>query len=964
MQSHPQLDRLDSRHAQIMVTEMDQFVGLLDREGRMVEVNQTALDAVGAKRADVIGTYFWDTPWWNVNAETIQLLKDSIKRAAQGELVRCDVQNFVNGPGGLEVVDLDFSLKPVRGESGEVLYLLPEGRNITAKKAAEAELLRLNDKLRELDAMRTSFFANVSHELRTPLALILGAVRRMIASRIIPEQASAALGVVERNASLLIKHVNDLLDIAKLDAGKLALAPESFDLARLTRRVAGMFVVLAEDAEITLSIDVPDALPVHADPDKLQRVLLNLLGNAFKFTPKGGTIRVAIVREPATVAIHVADSGPGIPAGRRVAIFERFRQDSSGDNRMFGGTGLGLAIAKEFAELHGGTLAAGSAEPEGGALFTLSLPANVLGATAAESAAESLVMDETARATLSELNAERRGRERRERGALQERPLAIGAGPGAPVILLVEDNDEMNQFIAEALAPEYQVIQAYDGHEGLALAMRADPDLIITDVMMPRRSGDELLRDLRADKSLDHVPVIVLTAKADESLRVRLLENGAQDFLNKPFAVPELKARVRVHLDLKVARDALRAEVTGKDDSIASMARELAARSRTLAATADELKVAARAKDQFLMTLSHELRTPLTAIYGWTQLLRNEPFDQSSMDTALETIDRSARTQLRLVSDLLDMSSLVSGKMRLDLRPLDLRRAVTGSLTMMEPTIAAAGLTVSVDLGPFPAHVDGDLERLNQIVSNLLTNAVKFTPRGGSIAITLACIGAEVTMAVTDTGRGIDAVAIPRLFERFWQADSSTTRTEGGLGIGLALVRHLTELHGGHVEAASPGRGHGATFTVTLPRLGATLATAGPTLQGPLKESPTGPILAGRNVLLVEDDDDTRSYLAVVLQNAGANVVMAKSAAEAYDHYQRERPDLLISDIGLPGDDGLALLTKIRADDTAQRLPSLAMSAYVRDADRDSILKGGFDRFLAKPASPAEILGAVQGLLA
>jgi signal transduction histidine kinase/CheY-like chemotaxis protein len=380
-------------------------------------------------------------------------------------------------------------------------------------EAAHAELEDLYAHLKTLDEQKTQFFANVSHELRTPLALILGPTEMLLADGGLGPEQRRGLEGIERNARMLLRHVNDLLDVAKLDAAHMEPRYAAVDLVRLVRLSAAHFDGLARERQIALAVETPATLPADLDAEKLQRVLLNLLSNAFKFTPDGGQVACRLEADAAQARIVVEDSGPGVPPDLREVIFERFRQGEAGPTRRFGGTGLGLAIAREFVALHGGTLVVADA-PGGGARFTVELPlAAPPGVAVAAAPAESA--PDAAAALLAEL-----------------RPYALppsGAAPdGRPLVLVVEDNAEMARLVADTLAPEYRVVTAADGQEGMERTLALRPDLVLTDVMMPRLSGDQLVRTARGYPELDGMPIVVLTARADDALRVSLLQAGAQ----------------------------------------------------------------------------------------------------------------------------------------------------------------------------------------------------------------------------------------------------------------------------------------------------------------------------------------------------------------------------------------------------------------------------------------------------
>jgi len=370
---------------------------------------------------------------------------------------------------------------------------------------------------------------------------------------------------------------------------------------------------------------------------------------------------------------------------------------------------------------------------------------------------------------------------------------------------------------------------------------------------------------------------------------------------------------------------------------------------------------ASRTKDEFLAMLSHELRTPLTAMLGWVSMLRGGRLEPAAAARGLEAVERNARLQLRLIEDLLDVSRIITGKFQLDPRPVDPGPVVEAAFEAVRPAAEAKGIRVEIALDRSAGPVWGDPARLQQVVWNLLSNAVKFTPRHGAVDVRLAREGAEVAIVVADTGIGIATDVLPHVFERFRQADSSTTRRHGGLGLGLAIVRHIVDAHGGTVEAASPGEGKGAVFTVRLPLITPALVEPG---DGGGAEPDAREDLAGVRVLVVDDDVDTLELVRVVLTAAGAEVRTALDAAGALAALREWRPDVLLADIGLPGEDGYALIHRVRALDAREggRVPAGALTAYARASDRQRALASGFHAYLAKPVEPAALRRATAQL--
>ena len=378
-----------------------------------------------------------------------------------------------------------------------------------------------------------------------------------------------------------------------------------------------------------------------------------------------------------------------------------------------------------------------------------------------------------------------------------------------------------------------------------------------------------------------------------------------------------------------------------------------------------ESEAASYVKDEFLMTVSHELRTPLTAIYGWSRLLASGQVRGEQRTRALATIERNARAQTRLIEDLLDVSRVISGKLRLDMRQLHLSELVSGAIEAMRPALAAKSIRLETVIDPNLAPVAGDPERLQQVVWNLLSNAAKFTPEGGRVLLRLTQVGSHVEMSVTDTGVGIAPEFLPHVFDRFRQQEGGTRRRYGGLGLGLAIVRHLVELHGGSVAAESEGEGRGATFKVSLPAQAAIVPSASRERSRPLAPIVTGARLDGLRVLVVDDEAEARELFTSILEHAGASVRSASSAEEALIILEAGAHDVLMSDIEMPGEDGYQLAARAlaRARERGTRLNTIAVTAHARTEDRVRALEHGFNWHLAKPVEPSELVSIIASLV-
>ena len=509
-------------------------------DGAIVAVNDAFLQMFELAREDAVGKRSID----------LGIVDVAIREPVRAELAahgRVHAFECTRRSASGALRHLSLHIDPVT--IGGVPHTLTTIEDIAAREEAKAAKL-LAQRTQALDELKTRFFASISHELRTPLALILGPTEQLLQA---PDTAAGArrdLAIVQRNARTLLGLVDNLLDLAKLEAGRMTAAYAEVDLAELARFVAGHFEVLREEQRIAFAIEAPPRLSAQLDPELVRRILLNLLSNAFKFTPPGGRIRLTLREAAERAHLEVADSGPGIPADRREAVFERFGPVAAESPRRHAGTGLGLAIVRELVQLHGGTVAIADA-PEGGALVAVELPRAAPPGVAVRPADEPVVRPTPARPLAAPSFAA-------ERAAERAAAAPVVAGITGPLVLVVEDNPEMRGFIARSLAERYRVATAGDGAEGLARAAALLPDLILCDLMMPELDGEQMVLAVRRRPELDATPIIVLSAKADDEVRVRLLREGAQDYLTKPFSVEELRARVGNLVAHKLAEQATR----------------------------------------------------------------------------------------------------------------------------------------------------------------------------------------------------------------------------------------------------------------------------------------------------------------------------------------------------------------------------------------------------------------------
>jgi PAS domain S-box-containing protein len=1188
-------------------------------------------------------------------------------------------------------------------------------------RAYEEEKSRA-EALAELDRAKTAFFSNVSHEFRTPLTLMLGPVEDVLAdaAELPTPRQQERLQVAHRNALRLQKLVNALLDFSRIEAGRVQASYQPTDLAGFTADLASNFRSACEKAGLRLVVDCPPlGEPVFVDRTMWEKVVLNLLSNAFKFTFEG-EIAVALRRSEGGAELRVRDTGTGIPADAMPRLFERFHRVEKARGRTHEGSGIGLALVQELVRLHGGTITAESAEGVGTTfavtvpLGTAHLPTDQLDnggpATPAGTGAGPYV-EEALRWLPSEERDE--GRRREEEGSNSGpsvHPSSFILPPsddGRPYVLVADDNADMRQYVARLLAHIYQVAAVPDGEGALAAARDRPPDLILSDVMMPRLDGFGLLRALRADPRTVGVPVILLSARAGEESRVEGMQAGADDYLVKPFSARELLARVSAHLQMarlrREANESLRAseqrfhsfmsnspttayikdaegryvfvnriveqqfnrplaEWVGRTDfdllppdearlirqnDLAVLASKATARfeevttgpdgphhylsfkfplqdrdggwllagmsldvteqkraerelseahqflqssldalsshvavldengailavndawrrfadenrfgghdygvgadylracephageciepemaaglravlagrlayfefeypchsptqrrwfvmratrfkppgpvrvvvahedvtKRKLAEAAlreseekyrflvntvpalvwscrpdgttdfhndrwfdytglspnaqteedlrrvchpddlpgameewarsvrtgepyraeyrlrragdgeyrwwlaeampmrdrdgrivrwfgtctdihdrraaeDALKEADRRKDEFLATLAHELRNPLAPVRNAVQVLRLKGPDDPQLRWVRDVIDRQVEHLTRLIDDLLDVSRITRNKLELRMRRVGLAEVITGAVESSRPAVEQCGHELTIALPPQPIYLNADLVRLAQVFQNLLTNAAKYTERGGRIWLTAEREGSDVVVRVRDTGVGIPPEKLPRLFEMFFQVDRTLERSQGGLGIGLSLVRRLVELHGGTVEARSEGVGRGSEFTVRLPIL-----VEQPSPRPPREPAGDGgTMVPARRILIVDDNRDSADSLAMLLELTGHEVHTAYDGAEGVETAERVRPEVVLLDIGMPKLNGYDACRRIRDQACGKDTLLIAMTGWGQDEDRRRTEEAGFDAHLVKPVDPEALM--------
>jgi PAS domain S-box-containing protein len=1067
------------------------------------------------------------------------------------------------------------------------------------KKRAEA--------LAELDRAKTVFFSNVSHEFRTPLTLLLGPVEELLARSHtdLTPAAAGQLEVVNRNGTRLLRLVNTLLDFSRIEAGRVRATYQPTDLAAFTAELTSVFRAAAERAGLRLVADCPKLSgPVFVDREMWEKIVLNLLSNAFKFT-FDGEIAVTLRQIGQTAQLSIRDTGTGIPAAEMPRLFERFHRVQNARGRTHEGSGIGLALVQELVKLHGGSIVAESKVGKG-STFTVTmplgaahLPAEQVGTErsfASSATGAKAYVEEALRWLPDELQGKRNLQPEVQK---YHEPLPTtfvepqkGESDDRPLVLVADDNADMRHYVARLLAERYRVDTVPDGELALVAVKNRQPDLILSDVMMPKLDGFSLLRRLRDDGNTRNIPVIMLSARAGEECRVDGMEAGADDYLVKPFSARELLARVSAHLQIarlrreataavEKERDWFRVTLTGIGDAVITtdsqgrisfmngvaesltgwttreatghpldavfrilnemtrqgvenpatkalregavialanhtvliskegterpiddsaapvkdgqgnvigcvlvfrdvterrrLEKENAARlaaARLLASIVEssgdaivsksqdgiiqtwnaaahllfgytaeqavgkhisliipsdraeeedhiisriragepvdhfetvrlrsdgqpihvsltispikdeaghvvgaskiarditdrkqaeeriygllaELKDVDRRKDEFLAVLAHELRGPLAPLRNTLEIMKRADGNGDFLQKAHSTMERQLGQLVRLVDDLIDVSRITRNKLELRRDRVELASIIHQSVEACRPLAESASHQVSVTLTPEPIYLHADPVRLAQVFGNLLNNACKYTEPGGKISLTVERQGSDVVVTVKDNGLGIPPDKLASVFEMFTQIDRTLERSQGGLGIGLTLVKRLVELHGGTVTAHSRGPGKGSEFVVRLPIL----------IEKPKHDVPrpaAAPPNTPHRILVVDDNRDSATSLALLLKFTGNETHTAHDGLEAVEAAERFRPDVVLLDIGLPKLNGYDACRRIREQLWGKHMLLVALTGWGQQEDHRRSKEVGFDRHMVKPVD----LDALQAMLA
>ena len=526
-------------------------------------------------------------------------------------------------------------------------------------------------------------------------------------------------------------------------------------------------------------------------------------------------------------------------------------------------------------------------------------------------------------------------------------------------IVIVDDDPSLLKALPEAVRLRLKNV-AVDTCDSAAEALgkigSTDYDAIVADIKMPGMDGLALLAEIRTLRP--DTPTVLITGHGHDDLAVLALRGGAYDFVQKPIDRDYIVGSLTRAIEERERRRRVEEQQVFLGQHAELLEKIVEERTR-------ELREANRLKDQFMAMLSHELRSPLGAIRMWASLLRSGKLDAERTARAIEAIERSAITQGQLVEDLLDVSRITAGKLVLDARPIDLAAVAEAAVDAVRTDAEAKQVRLEQVFELGEGRIQGDPARLQQVVWNLLANAVKFSPRGGRVLLRLARADGQAIISVRDEGEGIAPEFLPHIFEPFRQADSTSTRAYGGLGLGLGIVRHLVELHGGTVRAESAGPGQGATFIVRLPMPAVRGAFPRPEAAAAAELSLDAlPALDGVRVLVVDDEPDARAAVVVILQERQASVTAVGSVAEALDVLERDPPDVLLSDIAMPGEDGFTLIRRVRGlpRGRGRGVPAAALTARAAREDRMRVLLAGYQSYLVKPVEPAELVAVIANL--
>ena len=922
---------------------------------------------------------------------------------------------------------------------------------------------RKAEELAELDRAKTAFFSNVSHEFRTPLTLMVGPLEDALADTDEPlgDAQRKRLEVTHRNSLRLLKLVNALLDFSRIEAGRAKGNFAATDLAQLTGDLSGVFRSAIESAGLRYNVTVADlGEVVYIDQDMWEKIVFNLLSNAFKFT-LSGSISVTLKRVGSFARLEISDTGSGIATEELPRVFERFHRIENSKGRTYEGTGIGLAMIQELVKLHKGNIGVTSELGKGSA-FYVDIPFGIAHIPSADLAGVGAQRDTTKAASIGTLGAsyiqealgwlpeaQHAAEEFPSRSIVQSAQSTLSNDATPIRILLVDDNSDMRGYLKRLMEDYAAVETCGDGEAAYQAICREKPDLVVSDVMMPVLDGFGLIEKVRGNEAIKDVPIILLSARAGEEAKIEGLAAGADDYLVKPFSANELMSRVRYQVDAARRRRAAQSElalsekyfrtlvdasaaiiwtcdatgyctylskrwgeVTGRDteldlgfgwidnvhpddqphtrDTFLSAKQSLLpfniiyrlrhadgdyrwavdsgaplldngivtgfvgtvvdvhderVAKDAMEVLANDLTEVNQRQNEFLVTLAHELRNPLAPIRNGLEIMRLSTSTNQSVSNIHQMMDRQVNHLTHLVDDLLDIARITKGKINLKKERVALKTVLTNAVEISMPLIEANQHELIVDIQEQDLTIDADPQRITQVISNVLNNAAKYTPNGGKIVVTAFAEGDVAILTVKDNGIGLSPEALSTVFELFSQIQAEVDRAQGGLGIGLHLVKRLIDLHDGSVAMSSLGEGEGSTFTIRLPRI--LTAQISQNVETNIGTGSAAPL----RILIVDDNRDGAETLSMLMECCGHTAYMAANGKDALALAANVLPDIVFLDIGLPDMSGYEVAVEMRKIASLKHTRFAALTGRGAEADKAQAMAVGFDYHLTKPAS-------------
>ena len=933
---------------------------------------------------------------------------------------------------------------------------------------------RKAEELAEIDRAKTAFFSNVSHEFRTPLTLMVGPLEDALADTDEPlgDAQRKRLEVTHRNSLRLLKLVNALLDFSRIEAGRAKGNFAATNLAQLTEDLSGVFRSAIEKAGLRYDVNVVDlGEAVYVDRDMWEKIVFNLLSNAFKFTFTG-SISVTLKRVDDFARLEISDTGSGIAAEELPRVFERFHRIENSKGRTYEGTGIGLAMIQELVKLHKGKIGVTS-EPGKGSTFYVEIPFGAAHVPSVDLAGSAVQGDAVVTAPADTLGAsyiqealgwlpeaQQAAEEFPSRSAVQAVQSTINDDAVPIRILLADDNSDMRGYLKRLMENYASVETCGDGEAAYQAICRERPDLVVSDVMMPVLDGFGLIEKVRNNETIKDVPIILLSARAGEEAKIEGLAAGADDYLVKPFSANELLSRVKYQVDAARRRQAAQSElalsekyfrslvdastaiiwtcdasgyctylskrwgeVTGRDttldlgygwidnvhpddqphtrDTFLSAQQSLdpfniiyrlrhangdyrwavdsgaplfdsgvltgfvgtvvdvhdeRVTKDALEVLANDLTEVNQRQNEFLVTLAHELRNPLAPIRNGLEIMRLSTSANQRVSNVHQMMDRQVNHLTHLVDDLLDIARITKGKINLKKERVALKTVLTNAVEISMPLIEANQHELIVDIREQDLTIDADPHRITQVISNLLNNAAKYTPHGGKIVVTAFAEGDLAVLTVEDNGIGLSPEALSTVFELFSQIQAEVDRAQGGLGIGLHLVKGLVDLHDGSVSVDSLGKGKGSTFTIRLPRIVAPKISQN-------VETGSGPESAtALRILIVDDNRDGAETLSMLMECCGHIAYMAANGKDSLALAADVLPDIVFLDIGLPDMSGYEVAVEMRKIASLKQTRFVALTGRGAETDKAQAFAAGFDYHLTKPASLERINEILSGL--